>query len=473
MVMQSCLKVWCASLAAGAVLGASPLMAQSAATVPTFAKDVAPILYNRCVSCHRRGEVAPMPLQTYDEARPWVRSIKSMVVKREMPPWFADPAHGKFKDDRRLTQREIDTLVAWVDGGAPRGSDADLPPAPKFVEGWQRGEPDFVFELPEVDIPAEGQVDIQYRWVRIPFESDRFAQAMELRPSNPAVLHHARADVVDLPEGARIVDGKVVFEDGAASEFDRRRNRPSVDGFSFARSTLISFIPGSNLEVHRPGTAKRLDAGKYVRVELHYTPSGAPAKDRTRLGVWFAKGAVTHEVFTILNARALVPGPGAEPEFTVNGKRLQPSPGTGGRPGRIEFPNIAPHEENYEVIAVMPVTAPITITSMLPHMHLRGKDLTWTVTYPDGREEVVLRVPKYDFNWQILYEFERPLKLPAGSRIKAVAHYDNSANNRVNPAPQNEVYWSDQSWDEMFVPYMEYTIDDQDLSRKASTAQPR
>jgi hypothetical protein len=210
-----------------------------------------------------------------------------------------------------------------------------------------------------------------------------------------------------------------------------------------------------------------------VRVELHYTPSGIPEKDRTRLGVWFAKGPVTHEVFTILSARALVPGPGAEPLFKVRGQPLRPAPGAGGRPGRVEFPNILPHEENYQVVAVMPVTAPITVNSLLPHMHLRGKDLTWTVTYPDGREEIVLRVPKYDFNWQILYEFERPLKLPAGSRITAVAHYDNSINNRFNPAPQNEVYWSDQSWDEMFVPYMEYTIDDQDLSRKGSAPQPR
>jgi hypothetical protein len=460
---------------AGAIalsVGAPPAAGQSGSANATFTKDVAPILFNRCVTCHRPGEVAPMSLLTYDDARPWAKTIKSKVVSREMPPWGADPAHGKFKDERRLSQREIDTIAAWVDGGAVKGADADLPPAPSFATGWSGGQPDFVFELPEVEVAAEGQMELQYRWVRIPFETDRFAETLELRPSNTAVLHHARADVVSLPEGATVIDGKLVFQDApGSSEFDRRRNRPPVDGFDFARSTLISFIPGSHVERYGPGTGKRLEAGKYVRVELHYTPSGQPEKDRTRLGVRFAKGPVTHEVFTILTPRPFTRAPGADPTYVVRDKELRTAPAPDGTPGRVVLPNIAPYEKDYELVAVMPVTEAITLHSLLPHMHLRGKDLTWIVTWPDGRDEIVLRIPNYDFNWQILYQLETPLKLPAGSKITTVAHFDNSAANKYNPAPDREVFWSDQSWDEMFVPYMEYTVDAQNLTAGSGTTQ--
>jgi mono/diheme cytochrome c family protein len=280
--------------------------------VPTFAKDVAPILFGRCAGCHRPGEVAPMALLSYEDARPWARAIKAKVVDREMPPWGADPRYGIFKDARSLSEREIRTVAEWVDAGAPRGDDRDMPPLPQFPTGWTHSNPDYVFELPiDVQIPSEGQLDLQYFWVPIPFAEDRFAQMVEIRPSNPAVLHHARADVVALPEGARIVGGKLMSADGRTGSprgDDRATNRPAVDPFDFARSTLISFIPGGGLEEHPIGTGKRIEAGKYVRFEMHYTPSGKPETDRTRIGVWFSKAPVTHEVFTVLNPRTLVPG---------------------------------------------------------------------------------------------------------------------------------------------------------------------
>jgi len=444
------------------------------AALPTYTRDIAPILFEKCASCHRPGEIGPMSLLSYAEVRPWARAIKRAVVNREMPPWGADPRYGRFKHDRSLSQAQIDAIVAWADAGAPQGAEADMPPRPSFPEGWQYGEPEYIFELPEVEIAAEGQLDLQYYWVPIPFKEDRFLQALEFRPSNPSVVHHARADVVDLPPGAMVVGGRLVFpSDPSVSPDDRRRNRQAAEAFNFARSTLISFIPGSSVEVHPIGTAKRLDGGKYVRFEMHYTPAGRPQKDKTRLGVWFSKAPVRHEVLTVLNARTLVPGtPGGEPTFFVRGRQLAPTRGENGQAGRVEFPNILPFEENYDLAAILPVTEPITVNSLLPHMHLRGKSLTWTVIWPDGREEIILSVPKYDFHWQILYEFATPLKLPAGSKITAVGRYDNSPNNKYNPAPDKEVYWSDQSWDEMFVPYMEYTVDSQEIVPQ-STQSPR
>src|SRR5882762_11633693 len=189
------------------------------ATVPTFSKDVAPIVFNNCATCHRAGEVAPMTLTSYEDVRRWAKVIKTKVVSREMPPWGADPAHSlKMRNDRSLSQAQIDTSVAWVDGGAPKGSDADLPPMPKFAEGWTAGrEPDYILEMPvEFSIPAEGELGVQMFYTKVPFAEDRFAETLEIRPRNRAVVHHAGVFVVDIPEGAKIVDGRLVLPDGKA-----------------------------------------------------------------------------------------------------------------------------------------------------------------------------------------------------------------------------------------------------------------
>ena len=191
-----------------------------AVSVPTFTKDVAPIVFNNCASCHRAGEVAPMTLTSYEDVRPWAKVIKNKVVSREMPPWGADPAHSlKMRNDRSLTQAQIDTIVAWVDGGAPKGSDADLPPMPTFAEGWTFGrEPDAILEMPvEFSIPAEGELGVQMFYTKVPWSEDRFAETLEIRPGNRAVVHHAGVFVVDIPEGATIVDGRLVMPGGKAS----------------------------------------------------------------------------------------------------------------------------------------------------------------------------------------------------------------------------------------------------------------
>jgi hypothetical protein len=440
--------------------------ATDAAAVPTFAKDVAPILFDRCAGCHRPGEIAPMSLLSYDQVRPWARAVRNKVVAREMPPWDADPRYGKFRNDRSLSQQQIDTIVKWVDGGTPKGNDADLPPAPTFASGWQGGEPDFVFEIPfDYRVPAEGQLDILHFWVPIPFAEDRFVEALELRPGNPAVVHHARVDVATVPDDCKVVGGILLGPDGKPDVgLDRAGNRRNVFETEGNNYHLISFVPGRGYERHRAATGKRLTAGKWVRFEVHYNPSGEATTDRTRLGVWFAKTPVRHEIYTKSTGQALPNAASDESRFIVEGREIEPVVQPDGTRRRGRIPNIPAYVENWQIVGVTPVTEPITLYALSPHMHVRGKAMRWIVTWPDGRDETILDVPKYDFNWQINYELEAPLRLPAGSKLTAIGRYDNSPKNRYNPAPEKVVYWSDQSWDEMFIPYIEYTMDNRPLT---------
>jgi hypothetical protein len=460
------------AIAAGSVSSLTSAPGRPAST-PTFTKDVAPILFDNCATCHRTGEIAPMTLLSYEDARPWAKAIKNKVVSREMPPWHADPQYGKFRNDRSLTRAQIDTIVAWVDGGAPKGDDADLPPLPKFPSGWQHGEPDYVIEMPvAMQIPAEGELDVQYLYQPVPFDEDRFAEVLEIRPSNPKVMHHGGVYIVDLPEGVTLKDGRVYGANGkelSPSEIrGGRGSRTVFDEPAVAGSTkLISFVPGRGLERHRPGTGKRIPAGKYIQWNLHYQPSGKPETDRTKLGIWFNKVPVTHEVLTRQAGDSIPTAGPFTPSYIVNGVEVPLVN------GRARIPNIPPYAENWKIVGITPVTEPITLYGMSPHMHLRGQSLQWIVTWPDGRDEIVLSVPKYDFNWQIHYELETPLRIPAGSKITGVAFYDNSLKNKYNPGPEKEVFWSEQSWDEMYQAFTEYTIDSQDLTRKpTTTAQP-
>lgn len=460
---------------AALVLSCMGLAATASAgdTVPTFSKDVAPILYEKCVSCHRPGEVAPMSLMTYAETRPWVRSIRAKVVNRQMPPWHADPRFGTFRNDPSLTPEQIATVTGWIDGGAPKGSDEDLPPQPTFATGWQGGTPDVVIEMPETPVQAEGEIPNDYVWVENPFKEDVFASALELRPGNRAVVHHLRIDVVKLPEGHKVVNGTLYGPDGQKARSDGGGGSDVIneDG---ERHHLIAWVPGRTLERFRPATGKRIAAGHWFRFNTHYQPNGTETTDRSKLGIWLSKVPVTHEVFTRGVGTSLPTEPN-ETRFTVDGREIVVRSDNGEvvqRAGdeRKGIPNIPPYAENWKIVGVTPITTPITVYVMSPHMHLRGKDLTWIATYPDGREETLLSVPNYDFNWQLNYELKTPVKLPAGSKITAIAHYDNSVNNRYNPGPDKEVFWSEQSWDEMFLPYLEYTVDSHTTTPKAETS---
>ena len=382
----------------------------------TFTRDVAPIFYNRCVECHRAGEVAPMSLITYNEARPWAKAIKQKVVDRSMPPWLASLENTHFKNDRRLFQKEIDTIAAWVEAGAPKGNDEDLPAPPKFEQGWAIGKPDAVIALDEdVAVPADGVIPYKYLTVQTHFNEDKWVQAAEIRPGNRKVVHHI-----------------IVFvqEPGAKNEL-------SGEGRGGRGFKLCGFAPGEQPKTFPPGTARLIKKGSKLTFQMHYTPNGEATTDRSYIGLIFSKTPVHKFALTgtATNARFVIP------------------PGDG----------------NYEVRSSWTAIDDVRIIELMPHMHVRGKDFTYTAVYPDGRSEVVLQVPKYDFNWQLLYQFKDPLFLPKGTRLDCVAHFDNSAKNKYNPDPSKEVRWGDQTWEEMMIGWFDYILDKENLSERAST----
>lgn len=468
------------------LIGTATIVEREEAAGVTFTRDVAPIIFNKCASCHRPGEVAPMPLTSYLEVRPWAKAIREEVIEKTMPPWFADPHTStlKFSNDRRLSPEEVKTIIDWVDAGSPKGDDKDLPNMPNYTPGWTFGEPDLVIEMPvDFEVPAEGELPMQNFYVPVPFNDERWVEKVELRPGNPAVVHHSIANVTSLPEGTKIVDGKA-FRDGAPATALNRQSARETGGLSEGGSSrevflsqdnftragafkLVGQAPGKGFEKHFPGTAKRILPGMYIQFNMHYQPSGRVEKDRSRLGLWFAKKPVSYEVLT----------KGVTDTIFIGGKELSETRMVNGREIKVRgrIPNIPPHVDNWEIAGEVLIREPITLYAFAPHMHLRGKDIKYTLIWPDGRSQVLLDVPKFDFNWQLHYELAEPLKIPAGSRIHAVAHYDNSIKNRYNPAPDKEVFWSEQSWDEMFIPWFEYTVDSKILTGKtaAETAQKR
>jgi hypothetical protein len=370
-------------------------VAHAADAPVTFTKDVAPILYKSCVECHRPTMFAPMSLLTYDEARPYARSIKQRVVGRIMPPWGADPAHGEFKNDPRLSQAEIDTIAAWVDGGAVKGNDADLPKAPQFAEGWTIGKPDAVFTMEEeYDIPATGVIPYQYLRVPTHLTEDKWIQAIEIRPSANAQVHHVLA--YTQPAGQPINQG------GALGPTNIGGVTPNKPGITF-----------------EPGVARLLRGNSDLIMQMHYTTNGKPSKDRTRIGVIYAKQPPT--------------------KLQAGGMVLQP---------RFVIPA---YDGNAEVKGTTTLQRDTVMTSLTPHMHVRGKDMTYIAHYPDGTDEILLSVPKYDFNWQISYELKTPKVLPKGTIVEVIAHYDNSAANKFNPDPSKDVKWGDQTFEEMMI----------------------
>jgi len=379
----------------------------------TFSKDVAPIFYKNCIQCHRAGEIAPMPLVTYKEARPWARSIREKALTREMPPWHADPRYGQWENDRRLSQEDIDTIVAWVDSGAKEGDPRDLPPLPKLASGWQIGEPDIVFHMPEeFTVPAEGVVPYKYFTVPTNFKEDRYVQAMEARAGNPSVVHHI-----------------VIYVREPGNQRPRR-----VD---IGTGLLGALSPGQTPFIAPPGKAKLIKAGSSLVFQMHYNPSGKEEKDRSYVGLIFAKQPVDKIITTTAayNTRFVIP-PGAP---------------------------------NHEVRAVYEFEEDSHIISFMPHMHLRGKDITYRAIYPDGRSEILLSIPRYDFGWQVYYYPIKPLPMPKGTRIEAVAHYDNSTRNPLNPDPTKEVRFGEQTWEEMMNAFFDITVDNQSLLKAGAS----
>ncbi len=366
----------------------------------TFTKDVAPIFFKNCVECHRPGEMAPMSLMTYQDARPWSRSIREQVVKRAMPPWSANPEVGHWQNDPRLSKQEIDTIVAWVEAGAPKGEEKDLPPAPKFTEGWTIGQPDVVLEMPqEYSVPADGTIPYLYFSMPTNFTEDKWISAVEIRPSNRSVVHH----VIAYAQDANVKD-----------------TAPGTEGeFRGGRVQLAGITPNKAGVIFGDGLAKLVKKGSSIVFQMHYTTNGQPGKDRTKIGLKFATGAVRNSLETgnALNAQFAIPA----------------------------------NADNHEVKASRVFNEDVYINSFSPHMHVRGKSFRYTATYPDGRSEVLLDVPVYDFNWQHNYIPKAPIFIPKGTRLDCVAYYDNSTKNKFNPDPNNPVRWGDQTWEEMMI----------------------
>ncbi|HST21245.1 MAG TPA: thiol-disulfide isomerase [Blastocatellia bacterium] len=385
------------------------------AAAPTFSKDVAPIIYKNCASCHRPGDIAPMSLLTYENARPWAKAIREQVATRQMPPWHATQPHGTFLNDRRLSDADRDTLIRWADGGALKGDPKDLPPMPKFSDNWEIGTPDVVLSMSQdYEVPDSGAVAYQYFQVPTNFTEDKWVQAIEVRPGSRSVVHHILVFCRE-PKATPRAMGYVSVV-------------PKMNQRSTRNDNLIgTTAPGTNAMIFRPGTALRVKAGSVLVLQMHYTTNGAAAKDKSSVGMIFAKQAPQLEMRTsaFVNPMFVIP-PGAN---------------------------------NYQVDSAIEFTEDAHIWGLIPHTHLRGKSWEYTIVYPDGRAESVLSVPKYDFNWQTYYLFAKPIAVPKGTRLEAIAHYDNSTANAFNPNPEAQVRWGDQTWEEMQYTGITYSID--------------
>jgi mono/diheme cytochrome c family protein len=405
---------------AGLVLGTAAMAATPYSTV-TYNKDVLPIMQKNCQSCHRPGEIGPSSFLTYQSTRPWAKAIREAVLTKKMPPWFADPRFGHFANDRRLTDADVKTLVAWVDAGAPEGDPEDMPPPIEWRDGWNI-KPDVVIGMPKpYNVPARGTIEYTYFVVPTGFTKDTWVIDAEVRPGNRRVVHHGSVHI--RPPGsqwlreAKVGEGYVLPRRADGSEALPAPVDPSVN---VANEWLLGYVPGIQPQNYFDldhKAAKLIPAGSDVVFEMHYTTNGTPTTDQTKVGFVLAKEPPKYRLLTL---------PVAGRDFTI-------PPGDASYPGHT----------------VAQFDRPVTLIYSQPHMHLRGKDMDIRLDYPNGEHEMLVSVPHYDFSWQTIYFEQKPIEVPKGTRIELFAHWDNSANNKYNPDPKATIRWGDQSWDEM------------------------
>ncbi len=394
---------------------------------PAFYKDVAPILQDHCDECHRSGEIAPFSLTSYQSARPWAKAIKEAVLTHKMPPWFADPQYGHFSNDRSLSKRQIDTLVAWVDAGAPDGDLKDAPAPRRWVQGWNISTPDAVISMPQpFAIPATGEVDYQYIVLPTGFIEDKWVRMAEVRPSARGVVHHVVVFV--RPPESKWLRGEA--KPGVPYVPPRKNPdgslRADINGNNLANEILTIYTPGMVPDMWKPGVGKRIPAGSDLVMQIHYTTNGKAALDQAKIGLVFAKHPPARRALTL-------------------------------PPANLGF-RIPPGDANYRVDARLIFPNGATVLSFFPHMHLRGKAFEYRAVYPDGHAETLLKVNPYDFHWQLSYKETAPVVLPPGTRFECSAWFDNSPNNPNNPDPTAEVRWGEQTREEMMVGFVDVEI---------------
>jgi hypothetical protein len=407
--------------------GCASLLAMSAFAAPgiSFHKDIEPILQARCQECHREGEIGPMPLLTYQQVRPWAKAIKASVVQGKMPPWPINPHYGKFANDRSLSKEQVDLLTAWADNGAPEGNPSDAPPPRAWVDGWNIPTPDVVLEMPQAfEMPASGRIEYQYIVVPTGFTEDKWIQMVEVRPGDRTIVHHGQIFIRE-PGSKWLADLKpgVPF----SFELSPSPTQRLVNGSSMGSEILAIYTPGMVPDVWKPGSAKLIPAGSDLVFQLHYTASGKPGKDRTRVGLVFAKQPPQERVFTMLGVNT-----------------------------RISIP---PGDPNYKAETIIPITHNMTMLTLFPHLHLRGKAFQYELIYPNGESETLLKVDTWSLNWQLSYKLQKPIDLKPGMKIKATGWWDNSANNPANPDATSNVTWGEQSWEEMLVGFFDVSVD--------------
>ena len=425
----------------------------------TYSKDVAPILNKNCVPCHRPNDMAPMPLMNYDQVLPFARMIRESVLKRKMPPWHADASVGEFMNDARLSSAEIAAIDAWVKGGMKKGDAKDAPPAPVLEQGWHI-KPDVVFTIPEFPVPKTALDDYEYIYVPTNFTEDKWIQAGEVLPGDRRVVHHATVSVVDQAELAKHVaehakedagvdqyhyrTGKVLHLRPDAPVIDDGCAAPDGGGIPGSPSGYLNIVPGIYLpghlpEMRPPGYALRIPAGAYLQYQIHYSNHhGLDLKDHTSIGLVFAKEPVKHEVaqYEIWNNMFLIP----------------------------------PDDDNHRVTSCFTLPKDVTAVAYTAHMHFRGKSMMTKAIYPDGREEVLLNVPNYDFRWQETYFLKQQFLLPKGTKLMIVAYFDNSKNNPQNPDPSKALRWGEPSDEEMMGFWLQFA-DPQLVTEKPAVAQ--